>query len=50
MEKLNIRTKYPGRQRQQAMNGLLGKLIFMKMYEKELQTDKKSGGRIKILP
>jgi hypothetical protein len=50
----DIRTKEPGRHRQQAvvesMNGLLGKLLFMKMSEKELQTDKVNREWVKFLP
>ena len=52
--KLNIRVKEPGRHRQQAvvehMNGTIGKLLFMKMSEEELKTNKINTSWVKFLP
>jgi hypothetical protein len=52
--KLILRVKEPGRHRQQSvvesMNGTLGKLLFMRMYELEEQTGKVNGDWVKFLP
>ena len=52
--RLNIRVKEPGRHRQQTvvehMNGTIGKLLFMKMSEEELKTNKINTSWTKFLP